>query len=49
MDCPHLHISPIVEKDERGKHMVYSSVCQNCMKILLVSPMTVEEYWRQNK
>lgn len=44
--CEHKNIKPIIEKDEKGEKVVYSTVCQDCFREFVISPMTYSEYLR---
>lgn len=47
--CKHKNIKPIIETNEKNEKVVYSTVCQDCFKMFVISPMSFAEYTRLPK
>lgn len=46
--CDHKNIKPIVELDDNGQKVVFSTVCINCLKEFVISPMLYSNYVNLN-
>lgn len=47
--CKHIKIVPIIEINEKNQEIVYTTVCQDCFKEFVISPMSLNEYLLKNK